>query len=159
MLMTSRPPGVRRDPHDLTDSELADRVYRLARCAGSPVDPDVWFPVTHDVAKARDQAAQAIAVCACCPVRPDCLELSLRYAFGIGAHGVWGGLVEEERRSIRRRWLAGTSVSEFLQDHTPPVTLSAYGDTSSWLSTMATPGAEAAAARAAAASCSECTCP
>src|ERR1700691_4531945 len=114
--MTSRPPGVRRDPHDLTDSELADRVYRRARCAGSPVDPDVWFPVTHDVAKARDQAAQAIAVCACCPVRPDCLELSLRSASGIGAHGVWGGRVEEERRSIRRRWLAGTSVTEFLQD-------------------------------------------
>ena len=70
--------------------------------------------MTHDVAKARDQAAQAIAVCARCPVRPDCLEISLRHAFGIGAHGVWGGLVEEERRSLRRRWLAGTSVTEFL---------------------------------------------
>jgi len=66
------------------------------------------------VAKARDQAAQAIAVCARCPVRPDCLELSLRHACGIGAHGVWGGLVEEERQSLRRRWLAGTSVTEFL---------------------------------------------
>src|ERR1700693_3062485 len=90
VLMVSRPPGVRRDPHDLTDGELADRVYRLARCAGSSVDPGVWFPVTRDVAKARDQAAHAIAVCACCPVRPDCLELSLPYAFGVGAHGAWG---------------------------------------------------------------------
>jgi hypothetical protein len=51
------------------------------------------------VAKARDQAAHAIAVCA-----------------GIGSHGVWGGLVEEERRAIRRAWLAGTSVTEFLQE-------------------------------------------
>ena len=62
----------------------------------------------------RDLAAQAIAVCARCPVCPDCLEIVLRYACGIGAHGVRGGLVEEERRSIRRSWLAGTSVTEFL---------------------------------------------
>ena len=34
-------------------------MYRLARCAGSRVDPDDWFPVTRDVAKARDQAAHA----------------------------------------------------------------------------------------------------
>ena len=114
VLVTSRPRRGRRELRDLTDGELAGRVYRQARCAGSPVDPDDWFPVTHDVAKARDQAAQAIAVCARCPVRPDCLELSLRHACGIGAHGVWGGLVEEERRSLRRRWLAGTSVTEFL---------------------------------------------
>jgi WhiB family transcriptional regulator, redox-sensing transcriptional regulator len=115
-LMASRPRRVRREPHDLTDRELAGRVYRLARCASSRVDPDAWFPMTWDVAKARDQAAHAIAVCARCPVRPDCLELSLRHAFGIGSHGVWGGLVEEERRAIRRAWLAGTSVAEFLQE-------------------------------------------
>ncbi len=53
-------------------------------------------------------------ICADCPVRPDCLELSLRHAFDIGAHGVWGGLVEGERRALRRQWLAGTRVTEFL---------------------------------------------
>jgi len=115
-LVVLRPSHVRREPHDLTDGELAGRVYGLAWCAGSSVDPDDWFPVARDVAKARDQAAHAIAVCARCPVRPDCLELSLRHAFGIGAHGVWGGLVEEQRRAIRRPWLAGTSVTEFLQE-------------------------------------------
>jgi hypothetical protein len=92
----------------LTDRELAGRVYRQARCAGSCLDPDEWFPITPDVAKARDQAANAIAICA------DCLELSLRHLSDTGAHGVWGGLVEGERRALRRRWLAGTSVSEFL---------------------------------------------
>jgi hypothetical protein len=40
-------------------------------------------------------------------VRADCLELSLRHWFGIGAHGVWGGLVAEERRELRRRRRAG----------------------------------------------------
>jgi hypothetical protein len=66
VLMVSRPSHVLREPHDLTDGELAGRVYQLARCAGSRVDPDDWFP--------------------------------------------------EERRAIRRPWLAGTSVTEFLQD-------------------------------------------
>jgi WhiB family transcriptional regulator, redox-sensing transcriptional regulator len=116
MLMASRPRRVRREPGDLTNRELASRVYRLARCSGSRVDPDSWFPMARDVAKARVEAARAIAVCARCPVRPDCLELSLRHASGIGAHGVWGGLVEEERRSVRRRWLVGASVIEFLTD-------------------------------------------
>lgn len=54
MLAVSRPHHVWREPRDLTDGELAGRVYRLARCAGSRVDPDDWFPVTRDVAKVRD---------------------------------------------------------------------------------------------------------
>jgi WhiB family redox-sensing transcriptional regulator len=115
VLMASRPRRLRREPHDVTDRELLGRVYRLARCAGPDLNPDDWFPVAQEAAMARDQAARAIAVCARCPVRPDCLELSLRSTAGIGAHGVWGGLVEEERRSVRRRWLAGTSVTEILR--------------------------------------------
>ena len=65
-LVVSRARHVRREPYDLTDGDLAGRVYRLAGCAGSRFDPDDWFPVTRDVAKARDQAAHAIAVCARC---------------------------------------------------------------------------------------------
>src|ERR1700753_2459294 len=52
VLMALRSRRVRREPHDVTDSELAGRVYRLARCAGSRVDPDDWFPVARGVAKA-----------------------------------------------------------------------------------------------------------
>jgi len=40
VLVTSRPRRGRREPRDLTDGELAGWVYRQARCAGSPVDPD-----------------------------------------------------------------------------------------------------------------------
>ncbi|HZI73508.1 MAG TPA: WhiB family transcriptional regulator, partial [Gemmatimonadales bacterium] len=75
-------------------------------------DPDEWFPLTADVRRAREQAARAIAVCAGCPVRADCLELSLRHSSGIGAYGVWGGLVAEERRALRRRRLRECSVAE-----------------------------------------------
>ena len=105
-----------REPSELTDGELAGRVNRQARCASSCLDPDEWFPLAPDAAKARDQAANAIAICTNCPVRADCLELSLRHPFDIGAYGVWGGLVEGERRALRRQWLAGTRVTEFLQD-------------------------------------------
>jgi hypothetical protein len=97
-----------------TDGELAGRVYGQARCASSCLDPDEWFPLALDVAKARDQAANAIAICTDCPVRTDCLELSLRHPFDISAYGVWGGLVEGERRALWRQWLAGTRVTEFL---------------------------------------------
>lgn len=115
MVLAARSCSVRYEPGVLTDRELAVRVYRQARCAGSRVDPDEWFPLTMDAAKARDQAAGAIAICTACPVRADCLELSLRHATDIGAHGVWGGLVEGERLALRRSWLAGTSVAELLQ--------------------------------------------
>jgi WhiB family redox-sensing transcriptional regulator len=90
-------------------------VFSEARCARSQVDPDEWFPISPDVAQARREAARAIAVCMTCPVRPDCLEFSLRRAHDEGAHGIWGGLVEKERRTLRRRWLAGASVSELLK--------------------------------------------
>jgi Transcription factor WhiB len=72
VLMASRSRRVRREPHDLTDRELLGRVYRLAWCTSSVLDPDDWFPVAQQAAKAQDQAARAIAVCARCPVRPDC---------------------------------------------------------------------------------------
>lgn len=107
---------VRRKPGELTEGELAERVYQQARCAASRVDPDQWFPVAVAVVKARDQAADAISVCADCLVQPDCLEFALRHGSEIGAHGVWDGLVEGERLALRRRWLSGTAAAEFLRD-------------------------------------------
>lgn len=101
-------------PGELTDYQLAVRVYRQARCAYEAIDPDEWFPVTFDVVKARSQAARAIAICLTCPVRAACLEFSMRHAYDVGAYGVWGGLVEKERRALRRRWLAGASVTELI---------------------------------------------
>jgi hypothetical protein len=116
--VSPRPVQCRSD--EPNDRELFGRVYRQARCAISCLDPDEWFPLTPDVGRARVQAARAIAICAECPVRADCLELSLRHSSGIGAYGVWGGLVAEERRALRRRRRAadsyGPEVSEKLED-------------------------------------------
>lgn len=86
----------------LTEDALWARVARQARCADSGLGPDQWYPVSIEPARARHEAAAAIAVCTGCPVRALCLELSLRH-WDIGQHGVWGGLVAVERAALRRR--------------------------------------------------------
>lgn len=116
VLTTVRPHPGRYEPDELSNGDLASLVYRYGRCVSSGIDPDQWFPVGHDVVMAREEAADAIAVCVACPVRAECLEYSLRHGSDSGAHGVWGGMVEGERRLLRRRWLAGACVTEFLQD-------------------------------------------
>jgi Transcription factor WhiB len=89
----------------LTDDALRAQVARQARCAGSGLDPDQWYPVSTEPAQARHEAAAAIAVCTSCPVRAQCLELSLRH-WDIGQHGIWGGLIATDRAHLRRRWPA-----------------------------------------------------
>jgi WhiB family redox-sensing transcriptional regulator len=78
------------------------RVIRNARCADASLDADQWFPVSAEAGKARQEAAAAIAICTTCPVRAQCLALSLRH-WDIGQHGIWGGLVAAERAALRRR--------------------------------------------------------
>ena len=84
-----------------TDQALRARVIRHARCADGSHDPEQWFPVSVQIQKARHEATAAIAVCTRCPVRAQCLALSLRY-WDIGQHGIWGGLVAVERAAARR---------------------------------------------------------
>jgi WhiB family transcriptional regulator, redox-sensing transcriptional regulator len=107
--MTISPPsGVGAGPAALTDEELQNFVASpLAGCAGTNLDPDEWFPIAAKPARARAEAARALAVCAACPVRAECLELSLRTWSGAGQHGIWGGLVEADRSSLRQEWLRG----------------------------------------------------
>jgi hypothetical protein len=80
-------------------------VASKARCADSVLDPDEWFPVSPRPEIARREAAAAISICMACPVRAQCLELSLRH-WDIGKHGVWGGLIAAERAALRHRWPA-----------------------------------------------------
>jgi hypothetical protein len=103
-------------PASMTDRELTARVVSpLAKCTGTAVDPDEWFPVAAAPEAARIEAARALALCAICPVRAECLELSMRRWTTIGRHGILGGFVEAERGALRARWLAGTPVATLLR--------------------------------------------
>ena len=61
-------------------------------CRG--LDPAIFYPVSEE------DAAEAKAVCANCPVREPCLEYSITAR---EKQGVWGGLTEKERRRIVRQ--------------------------------------------------------
>ena len=76
---------------DLKDNrKLAWR--QKAACRG--VDPDIFYPVTDE------EAEDAKAICASCPVQGACLEWALSVR---EKDGVWGGATERERRRILRR--------------------------------------------------------
>ena len=64
--------------------------------------PDLFFPV-GTTGPAIEQIAQAKAVCATCEVQAPCLEFAM---VTNQDSGVWGGTSEEERRKLRRAWLA-----------------------------------------------------
>ena len=84
----------------MTGRGLWPFVLARAACSNSRLNPDGWYPVSVQVAAARREAAAAIAVCAGCPVRGECLELALRN-WAIGQFGVWGGTVPAEREKLR----------------------------------------------------------
>lgn len=73
-----------------------------ARCRTE--DPELWFPARdgerRSTLRVRAMTRQAQAICADCPVRPECqmysLELDLRF-------GIWGGLTEWQRARLTGR--------------------------------------------------------
>jgi len=75
----------------------ADSIARMsweefAACA--TFDPEIFFGTT-----ARDER-RAKGVCGTCSVRKECLVAALESGIDFG---VWGGMNERERRTIRRR--------------------------------------------------------
>ncbi len=63
-----------------------------AACKG--VDPDIFYPASDE------EAEEAKAICALCPVREACLEYALANR---ERDGVWGGATERERRRMIRQ--------------------------------------------------------
>ncbi|MGH3120942.1 MAG: WhiB family transcriptional regulator [Streptosporangiaceae bacterium] len=114
--MTISPlPSLGTGPGALTDEELQYFVASpLAGCADTPLDPDEWFPISAQAARARSEASRALAVCTACPIRAECLEVSLRQWNDAGQHGIWGGFVEADRHSLRREWRQGVPVRTLL---------------------------------------------
>ena len=65
-------------------------------------DPDLFFPV-GTTGPAIEQIESAKAVCDACAAQAACLEFALTTN---QESGIWGGTSEEERRKLRRAWLA-----------------------------------------------------
>ncbi len=72
------------------------------RAACRSTDPDLFFPV-GTTGPAIGQIEAAKAVCLACPSQEPCLEFALTTNQD---SGVWGATCEEERRKLRRQWLA-----------------------------------------------------
>ena len=73
---------------------------KLAACRDT--DPDLFFPV-GTTGPAIEQIDNAKAVCQTCEAQVPCLEFALSTNQD---SGVWGGTSEEERRKLRRQWMA-----------------------------------------------------
>lgn len=84
----------------MTDRVLWQLVDEQGACSTSGLSPDDWYPLSASAEAATREAADAIAVCSACPVRKECLELSLRN-WTVGQHGVWGGTVPADRERLR----------------------------------------------------------
>lgn len=65
-------------------------------------DPDLFFPV-GTTGPAVEQITAAKAVCHECSARLACLEFALETN---QEAGIWGGTSEDERRKLRKTWLA-----------------------------------------------------
>jgi len=62
-------------------------------------EPELFFPI-GTAGPAQTHLAEAQQVCRGCEVQTDCLQWAL--SNGVD-YGVWGGLSEDQRRSLRRR--------------------------------------------------------
>lgn len=71
------------------------------------VNPDLFFPAQGE------STGPAKAVCAGCEVRQSCLEYALEQR---EVYGIWGGLSERERRTLRRDRQAGKVAASVLPD-------------------------------------------
>lgn len=65
-------------------------------------DPEMFFPI-GTTGDAIAQIEKAVAICTSCSVREECLQYALETN---QEAGVWGGYAEDDRRRLRKRWLA-----------------------------------------------------
>jgi WhiB family redox-sensing transcriptional regulator len=80
---------------------LASDEWR-GRASCRDTNPDLFFPV-GTTGPAIEQIEAAKAVCRECEVQVQCLEYALQTNQD---SGIWGGASEEERRKLRKLWLA-----------------------------------------------------
>jgi len=62
-----------------------------AACRGT--ETEIFFPANPA------EEAEALSICASCPVRTQCLDYAIRNR---ETYGIWGGATPEQRRRMRR---------------------------------------------------------
>jgi len=62
-----------------------------AACRGT--DTEIFYPAN------AEEEAEALSICATCPVRAQCLEYAIHNR---ETYGIWGGATPEQRRRMRR---------------------------------------------------------
>jgi WhiB family transcriptional regulator, redox-sensing transcriptional regulator len=66
------------------------------------MDPELFFPPAI-VGVTLTEVEDAKAVCHACPVQDSCLQFAFETK---QEYGIWGGTTEDDRRRLRRVWLA-----------------------------------------------------
>lgn len=80
---------------------LKEEWREVAACRD--MEPDLFFPV-GTTGPALDQIEATKSICGVCDVKDACLDFALSTN---QEAGVWGGTSEDERRRLRKKWLAG----------------------------------------------------
>lgn len=86
-------------PTELPPAE--DEVLRWgfrAACYGE--DPEIFFNNGEKSNMEKDRIAAAKAICGRCSVRAECQVYALEHK---DVQGIWGGMTEDERRTLRLR--------------------------------------------------------
>ena len=74
----------------------------MENAACRDTDPEMFFPV-GTTGSSLDQINRAVSVCSVCHAVDECLSFALQTN---QEFGVWGGYAEDDRRRLRKRWLA-----------------------------------------------------
>jgi WhiB family redox-sensing transcriptional regulator len=61
-------------------------------------DTEMFFPLPGGILTQANK--DAIEICSWCPVKLQCLQFALDEKM---EHGIWGGLIAEERKTLARR--------------------------------------------------------
>ena len=89
----------------------AGRSSKTVPCESGLYDTNLWFPEGNNP-QAHADADRASTLCMTCPLQVPCRD----YALATRPYGIWGGLTEANRDTIRKggrlrdrkaRWLAG----------------------------------------------------
>lgn len=79
--------------------------WREEALCRKPSSRGLWFP---DRSRGKG-VSEALRICAICPVKQDCLEYALAAPEN---HGIWGGMLEHERRAEKKRREREAAIAE-----------------------------------------------